>query len=69
MKTIKKDELFQSLGDFLKLKGVELRDGAYAKRIRQGCDLLTPVKEKNIATDKQNADALLDGPSEGGFRA
>ena len=35
MKTIKKDELFESLGDFLKLKGVELKDGAYAKRIRK----------------------------------
>jgi len=41
MKTIKKDELFSSLSGFLKSKGVELNNGEYAARIRQGCDLLT----------------------------
>jgi len=40
MKTIKQDELFQSLNDFLKVKGVELKDGAYAQRIRRACGLL-----------------------------
>lgn len=40
MKTIKQDELFQSLNDFLKVKGVELKDGAYSQRIRRACGLL-----------------------------
>ncbi len=41
MKTIKKDELYRNLGEFLQSKGIELKDGTYAQRIRQGCDLLS----------------------------
>jgi len=61
MKTIKQDELFQSLGDFLKSKGVELKDGAYTQRIRQGCNLLSDainatqktVKHAKVEVDKK----------------
>src|SRR6266487_2872507 len=63
MKTIKKDELFESLGDFLKLKGVELKDGAYAKRIRQGCNLLTDAinaTQKTVKHAKVEVDKKLD---------
>ena len=63
MKTIKNDELFQSLGDFLKLKGIELKDGAYAKRIRQGCDLLTDAingTQKTVKRTKVKVDEKLD---------
>lgn len=63
MKTIKKDELFQSLGDFLKLKGVELKGGAYAQRIRQGCDLLTDAingTQKTVKRTKVKVDEKLD---------
>ncbi len=63
MKTIKKDELFQSLGDFLKLKGVELKDGAYAQRVRQGCDLLTDAingTQKTVKRTKVKVDEKLD---------
>jgi|ERR1043166_7929117 hypothetical protein len=63
MKTIKKDELFESLGDFLKLKGVELKDGAYAMRIRQGCNLLTDAingTQKTVKHAKVEVDRKLD---------
>jgi hypothetical protein len=40
MKTIKQDELFRSLSDFFKGKGIELKDGAYPQRIRRACNLL-----------------------------
>jgi|SRR6185369_120104 len=63
MKTIKKDELFESLGDFLKLKGVELKDGSYAKRIRQGCDLLTEAincTQKTVKRTRVKVDEKLD---------
>jgi hypothetical protein len=40
MKEIKPDELFANLTSFLKDKGIELTDGMYSQRIRQGCDLL-----------------------------
>jgi hypothetical protein len=41
MKKIKTGELFRHLGGFLSSKGIELKDGAYAKRIEQGCQVLT----------------------------
>jgi hypothetical protein len=41
MKKIKSGELFQHLGGFLSSKGIELKAGAYAKRIEQGCEVLT----------------------------
>jgi hypothetical protein len=40
MKPIKKDELFSHLGDFLKSNGIELKEGNYTSRIKQGCNLL-----------------------------
>ena len=40
MKTIKTDELFQTLSGFLKDKGVEFKDGAYTQHIRSACNLL-----------------------------
>lgn len=43
MKPINKDELYEHLGGFLKSKGIELKDGSYAKRIQQGCSVLSDV--------------------------
>src|SRR5262245_31561107 len=52
MKTIKKDELYQSLGDFLKSKGIELKDGVYPHRIGRACDLLTNAINETQSTMK-----------------
>jgi hypothetical protein len=41
MKRINKDELYQHLNDFLRLKGVELKEGSYVQRIQKGCALLS----------------------------
>ena len=43
MKRIDEGELYQHLGEFLKAKGIELKEGAYTKRIEQGCTLLSEV--------------------------
>jgi len=40
MKKIKKEEVFGNFKDFLKSKGIELQDGAYTERIRQGCEIV-----------------------------
>lgn len=40
MKEIKSDELYVNLSAFLKGKGIELAEGSYSQRIRQGCALL-----------------------------
>lgn len=41
MKPLEKDELFQNLSEFLKRKGIELKQGSYAQGIQKGCTLLT----------------------------
>jgi hypothetical protein len=40
MKPIEKDELYAHLGEFLKGKGIELKEGSYTKGIHAGCSLL-----------------------------
>jgi hypothetical protein len=61
MKTIKKDEIFRSLSNFLNAKGVELKDGVYAQSINRACGLLTDaingtqktVKRAKVEVDKK----------------
>ncbi len=63
MQTIKKDELFHNLGDFLKSKGIELKDGSYAMRIQKGCNLLSDAinaTQKTVKTTKVRVDQALD---------
>lgn len=63
MQTIKKDELFRNLGDFLKSKGIELNDGSYTARIQQGCNLLADAinaTQKTVKTTKIKVDQALD---------
>jgi hypothetical protein len=63
MRTIKQDELFQSLNDFLKTKGIELKDGAYAQRIRRACNLLGDTintTQKTARKAKDEVDKKLD---------
>lgn len=63
MQTIKKDELFHSLGDFLKSKGIELNEGSYTARIQQGCNLLGDAinaTQKTVSKTKVKVDHALD---------
>ena len=63
MQTIKKDELFRNLGDFLKSKGIELNDGSYTTRIQQGCNLLSDAinaTQKTVKKTKVKVDQALD---------
>jgi hypothetical protein len=63
MQTIKKDELFRNLGDFLKSKGIELNDGSYTTRIQQGCNLLSDAinaTQKTVKKTKVQVDQALD---------
>jgi hypothetical protein len=53
MKTIKKNELYENLGDFLKSKGIEFKDGVYAHRISSACDLLTDAINDTNKTVKR----------------
>src|SRR5262245_13535550 len=40
MKPIQKDELYENLSQFLKGKGIELKEGSYSKGIHAGCSFL-----------------------------
>jgi len=40
MKPIQKDELYENLGQFLKSKGIELKEGSYTKGVHAGCSML-----------------------------
>lgn len=40
MNPIQKDELYDNISQFLKTKGIELKEGSYTKGIHAGCSLL-----------------------------
>src|SRR6266566_4747348 len=40
MNPIRKDELYENISQFLKGKGIELKEGSYTKGIHAGCSLL-----------------------------
>jgi len=63
MQTIKKDELFRNLSDFLKSKGIVLNDGSYSARIQHGCNLLADAinaTQKTVKQTKARVDEALD---------
>jgi len=63
MKPIEKDELFQHLSQFLKSRGIEMKDGSYTGRIQQGCGLLSEVvnlTQKGMEKAKSEIDKRLD---------
>jgi hypothetical protein len=63
MKTIKKDELFNHIGDFLKSKGIELKAGSYTSRIQQGSNLLADAinaAQTTVSKTKVEVDRALD---------
>jgi hypothetical protein len=63
MKRINEGELFQHLGDFLKAKGIELKEGSYTNRIQQGCTLLGEainLSQSGLAKAKTKAEKKLD---------
>ena len=63
MKKIEKEELFGNLKGFLKSKGIELQDGSYTKRLRQGCGFLTDsinLSQETFGRAKAAVDKHLD---------
>jgi hypothetical protein len=63
MKPIRKDELYQHLSQFLKAKGVEMKDGSYPAAIQKGCSFLTDainLSQKGISRAKGEVDRNLE---------
>ena len=63
MKTLEKDELYQNLQEFLKTKGVELKEGSYSRKVQKSCSLLSDTinaSQKGLARAKGEIDKKLD---------
>ena len=63
MKPIQKDELYAHLGEFLKNKGIELKEGSYTKGIHAGCSLLADainLSQSGLERAKAGLDKKLD---------
>ncbi len=63
MKPIEKDELYEHLSQFLKAKGIEMKDGSYPAAIQKGCSFLADainLSQKGISQAKEQIDKNLD---------
>jgi hypothetical protein len=67
MKHIDKEELYAHLSDFLKTKGVELKEGSYSSFIHNGCKVLAEainLSQQGVHRAKTGLDEKLDGMRE-----
>ena len=63
MKPIQKDEIYAHLNQFLKAKGIEMKDGTYPRGIQKGCSILVDainLSQKGITQAKVQIDKNLD---------
>jgi len=63
MKPIEKDELYEHVSQFLKAKGIEMKDGSYPRGIQKGCSILADainLSQKGITRAKVQIDKNLD---------
>ena len=63
MKPIQKDELYAHLSDFLKAKGVEMKDGAYPRGIQAACGFMADainLSQQGIVQAKAQFEKNLD---------
>jgi hypothetical protein len=64
MSDIKKEEMFGNLKSFLKSKGIDVQDGAYAEGIRKGCEILTDTVNMSQRAFDRAKDAVGKGLDE-----
>jgi hypothetical protein len=63
MKPIQKEELYKHVSQFLKAKGIEMKEGSYPKGIQKGCSILADainLSQKGITQAKVQIDKNLD---------
>jgi uncharacterized membrane protein len=63
MKPIEKEELYAHLSDFLKTKGIELKEGSYTSFIHNGCKVLAEainLSQQGVHRAKSGLDEKLD---------
>jgi hypothetical protein len=63
MKPIQKDEIYAHISQFLKAKGIEMKDGSYPRGIQAGCSLLADainLSQKGIKRAKTEIDKNVE---------
>ena len=63
MKTIHKDELYEHVSEFLKGRGIELKEGSYTNVVRKSCTLLAEtinLSQKGLERAKAGIDKKLE---------
>jgi hypothetical protein len=63
MKPIQKDELYDNLSQFLKSKGIELKEGTYTKSVHAGCSMLADainLSQAGLERAKNELEKRLD---------
>jgi hypothetical protein len=63
MNPIQKDELYENISQFLKNKGIELKEGSYTKGIHAGCSLLADainLSQTGLERAKNGLEKKLD---------
>ncbi len=63
MKPIEKGELFTHINDFLKKRGIEMKEGSYSQAIQNSCSFLTDainLSQKGMERAKTEFDRQMD---------
>ena len=63
MKPIEQNEIYEHLSQFLKGKGIDMKEGTYTRRIQKGCSLLTDavnLTQQGMTRAKTELDKRLE---------
>src|SRR5439155_7820015 len=63
MKPIEQNEIYEHLSQFLKGKGIDMKEGTYTRRIQKGCSLLTDavnLTQQGMTRAKTEIDKRLE---------
>ena len=63
MKHIEKDELYEHFSQFLKTKGIEMKDGSYTQIVQKGCSIMADavnLTQQGVERAKTQIDKRLD---------
>ena len=63
MKPIEQNEMYEHLSQFLKSKGIDMKEGTYTRRIQKGCSLLTDavnLTQQGMTRAKTEIDKRLE---------
>lgn len=63
MKPIEQNEMYEHLSQFLRSRGIDMKEGTYTRRIQKGCSLLTDavnLTQQGMSRAKTEIDKRLE---------